>query len=161
MVIMVIHCSEYISLSYFKIMSNFSEPTQIYRFLRTRNMISVSIIIRFTINVFRISISYYIIQPSELLCYFISFPNIFLYFQPIFLNRNLSFMIHRSLKANATDKQRRKDFKVDNLLDIKKKESELSQQSTSGFMTIKFLGYYEKKGNCYFNIIFGHIIGLY
>ena len=56
-------------------------------------------------------------------------------------------MIHRSLKANATDKQRRKDFKVDSLLDIKKKESELSQQSTSGFMTIKFLGYYEKKGN--------------
>ena len=59
-------------------------------------------------------------------------------------------MIHRSLKANATDKQRRKDFKVDSLLDIKKKESELSQQSTRGFMTIKFLGYYEKKGNSSF-----------
>ena len=77
------------------------------------------------------------------------FQIVFLDFQPIFLNRNLSFMIHRSLKANATDKQRRKDFKVDSLLDIKKKESELSQQSTSGFMTIKFLGYYEKKGNYY------------
>ena len=69
-------------------------------------------------------------------------------------------MIHRSLKANASDKQRRKDFKVDSLLDIKKKESELSQQSTSGFMTIKFLGYYEKKGNYHFNIVLGHIIGL-
>ena len=67
-------------------------------------------------------------------------------------------MIHRSLKTNAADKQRRKDFKVDSLLDIKKKESELSQQSTSGFMTIKFLGNYEKKGNYRFNIYLGQRI---
>ena len=59
-------------------------------------------------------------------------------------------MKHRSLKSNASEKQQRKDFKVDHLLDIKKKESEIAQQSTNGFMTMKFLGYYEKKGNLCF-----------
>ena len=59
-------------------------------------------------------------------------------------------MKHRSLKSNASEKQQRKDFKVDHLLDIKKKESEIVQQSTNGFMTMKFLGYYEKKGNTNF-----------
>ena len=59
-------------------------------------------------------------------------------------------MKHRSLKSNASEKQQRKDFKVDHLLDIKKKESEIAQQSTNGFMTMKFLGYYEKKGNSRF-----------
>ena len=59
-------------------------------------------------------------------------------------------MKHRSLKSNASEKQQRKDFKVDHLLDMKKKESEIVQQSTNGFMTMKFLGYYEKKGNTIF-----------
>ena len=56
-------------------------------------------------------------------------------------------MRHRSIKANPLEKSQRKDFKVDHLLDMKKKESELAQQSTNGFMTMKFLGYYEKKGS--------------
>ena len=78
----------------------FEKPTQIYRYLRTRNLIS-----------------------------------------PIFLNRTLTFMKKRMSRTNEA----RKTFKVDSLLERRQKEdSELSVTNLGGFMTMTFLGYYDK-----------------
>jgi len=78
----------------------FEKPTQIYRYLRTRNLIS-----------------------------------------PIFLNRNLTFMKKRMSRTN----EGRKMFKIDSLLDRRLKEdSDLSVTNLGGYMTMTFLGYYDK-----------------
>ena len=66
--------------------------------------------------------------------------------QPIFLNRNLTFMRHRSILPSNADREVRRNFKVDDLLEKKKKESTEIAQQLNGFMTLTFLGYYEKKG---------------
>ena len=82
----------------------FPEPTQIYRYLRTRHRIS-----------------------------------------PIILNRNLTFMRSRLSRGNAT----RGGFKVDSLLGRKEVEvaasGGLSNGFNKGFMTLTFLGYYDKR----------------
>ncbi|KAL4711986.1 hypothetical protein ACJJTC_003653 [Scirpophaga incertulas] len=79
----------------------FEKPTQIYRFLRTRNMLS-----------------------------------------PIFLNRTLSYMKRRMSRSNKT----RIGFKVDSLLDkiTAKKSTDLQLKSLGGYMTLTFLGFYDK-----------------
>ncbi|KAJ8715989.1 hypothetical protein PYW08_013274 [Mythimna loreyi] len=79
----------------------FEKPTQIYRFLRTRNMLS-----------------------------------------PIFLNRTLSYMKRRMSRSNKS----RIGFKVDSLLDTiqQKKSTELQPNSLGGYMTLTFLGFYDK-----------------
>ena len=56
-------------------------------------------------------------------------------------------MKHRSLIGNRGDSELRNKFKLDDMLGKKVKESqELDPQSSNGFMTLTFLGYYEKKG---------------
>ncbi|XP_050351532.1 polycomb protein suz12-B [Nymphalis io] len=79
----------------------FEKPTQIYRFLRTRNMLS-----------------------------------------PIFLNRTLSYMKRRMSRSNKS----RIGFKVDSLLEkiTVKKSTELQPNSLGGYMTLTFLGFYDK-----------------
>jgi len=78
----------------------FEKPTQIYRYLRTRNLIS-----------------------------------------PIFLNRTLTFMKKRMSRAH----EGRKSFKIDSLLDRRLKEDrDLSVTNLGGYMTMTFLGYYDK-----------------
>ncbi|XP_075978606.1 polycomb protein Su(z)12 [Anticarsia gemmatalis] len=79
----------------------FEKPTQIYRFLRTRNMLS-----------------------------------------PIFLNRTLSYMKRRMSRSNKS----RMGFKVDSLLEkvTLKKSTELQPNSLGGYMTLTFLGFYDK-----------------
>ncbi|KAJ0178165.1 hypothetical protein K1T71_005988 [Dendrolimus kikuchii] len=79
----------------------FEKPTQIYRFLRTRNMLS-----------------------------------------PIFLNRTLSYMKRRMSRSNKS----RIGFKVDCLLEkiTLKKSTELQPNSLGGYMTLTFLGFYDK-----------------
>ncbi|VVD03253.1 unnamed protein product [Leptidea sinapis] len=79
----------------------FEKPTQIYRFLRTRNMLS-----------------------------------------PIFLNRTLSYMKRRMSRSNKG----RTGFKVDSLLEkiTLKKSTELQPNSLGGYMTLTFLGFYDK-----------------
>ncbi|XP_041986801.1 polycomb protein suz12-B [Aricia agestis] len=79
----------------------FEKPTQIYRFLRTRNMLS-----------------------------------------PIFLNRTLSYMKRRMSRSNKS----RNGFKVDSLLEkiTLKKSTELQLNSLGGYMTLTFLGFYDK-----------------
>ena len=49
------------------------------------------------------------------------------------------------MSSNA-DREVRRNFKVDDLLEKKKKESTEIAQQLNGFMTLTFLGYYEKKG---------------
>jgi polycomb protein SUZ12 len=81
----------------------FEKPTQIYRYLRTRNLIS-----------------------------------------PIFLNRTLTFMKKRMSRSNEA----RKTFKIDSLLERRVKEdSDLSVTNLGGYMTMTFLGYYDKDAN--------------
>ncbi|KAM3966249.1 LOW QUALITY PROTEIN: polycomb protein Su(z)12 [Aphomia sociella] len=78
----------------------FEKPTQIYRFLRTRNMLS-----------------------------------------PIFLNRTLSYMKRRMSRSNKS----RIGFKVDSLLEkITLKKSTELQPKLGGYMTLTFLGFYDK-----------------
>ena len=48
--------------------------------------------------------------------------------------------------TNNDGKIQRKTFKVDDMLEKKNKDSTEFQQSSNGFMTLTFLGYYEKKG---------------
>ena len=55
-------------------------------------------------------------------------------------------MGHRSLITTGEEKVQRKKFKIDDLLEKKTRDSTEGQQSTNGFMTLTFLGYYEKKG---------------
>ncbi|KAG7295922.1 hypothetical protein JYU34_021012 [Plutella xylostella] len=79
----------------------FEKPTQIYRFLRTRNMLS-----------------------------------------PIFLNRTLSYMKRRMSRSNKS----RIGFKVDTLLEKQtlRKSTDVQPNSLGGFMTLTFLGFYDK-----------------
>ena len=70
-------------------------------------------------------------------------PCSWLVFQPIFLNRTLTFMKSRLSRTNAG----RASFKVDSLLDRKLKESHdlLQPQPLGAFMTLTFLGFYDKR----------------
>ncbi|XP_029161266.1 polycomb protein suz12-B [Nylanderia fulva] len=79
----------------------FEKPTQIYRFLRTRNQIS-----------------------------------------PIFLYRNLTYMRQRMSRSHKS----RRGFKVDTILDklLAKKKQE-QNLGVRGFMTLTFLGFYDKR----------------
>ncbi|XP_049778791.1 polycomb protein suz12-B [Schistocerca cancellata] len=80
----------------------FEKPTQIYRFLRTRNMLS-----------------------------------------PVFLNRTLSYMKQRMSRTNKS----RKNFSVDNLMDmvVKRNKESIQPEVMRGYMTLTFLGFYDKK----------------
>lgn len=80
-------------------------------------------------------------------CYYYITNNITLtlvnfYFQPIFLNRTLSYMKRRMSRSNKS----RIGFKVDSLLDKKtlKKKAELQPKKLGGYMTLTFLGFYDK-----------------
>ncbi|XP_059089799.1 polycomb protein suz12-B-like [Tigriopus californicus] len=77
----------------------FEKPTQIYRYLRTRNILS-----------------------------------------PIFLNRTLTFMKGRQSRSNGS----RKHFKVDTLLERKMKTTQNATEPKA-FMTLTFLGFYDKR----------------
>lgn len=78
----------------------FEKPTQIYRFLRTRNMLS-----------------------------------------PIFLTRNLLYMPQRQTRRRKI----RQDFKIDSLLDrVLSKGNEIPTTIVAGYMTLTFLGFYDK-----------------
>ncbi|KAK7867008.1 hypothetical protein R5R35_006872 [Gryllus longicercus] len=79
----------------------FEKPTQIYRFLRTRNMLS-----------------------------------------PVFLNRTLSYMKQRMSRTH----KHRKGFSVDCLMErLVKKNRELQPETLGGYMTLTFLGFYDKR----------------
>uniref|UniRef100_A0A1B6DHJ5 Uncharacterized protein n=1 Tax=Clastoptera arizonana TaxID=38151 RepID=A0A1B6DHJ5_9HEMI len=78
----------------------FEKPTQIYRFLRTRNMLS-----------------------------------------PVFLYRTLSYMRQRMSRNH----KKRRGFKVDNVLERVMRNQNNGQQPLSGYMTLTFLGFYDKK----------------
>ncbi|XP_044009263.1 polycomb protein suz12-B isoform X2 [Aphidius gifuensis] len=79
----------------------FEKPTQIYRFLRTRNQMS-----------------------------------------PIFLNRNLSYMRERMSRSHKS----RRGFRIDTLLDIIMAKNNINKTpSVQGYMTLTFLGFYDKK----------------
>uniref|UniRef100_A0A673D1A6 Uncharacterized protein n=1 Tax=Sphaeramia orbicularis TaxID=375764 RepID=A0A673D1A6_9TELE len=78
----------------------FEKPTQIYRFLRTRNLIA-----------------------------------------PIFLHRTLTFMSHRNARAN----NRRKSFKVDDMLQtVEKMKGEQESPSLSSHLQLTFTGFFHK-----------------
>ena len=55
-------------------------------------------------------------------------------------------MKHRSFTTSNADRESRKTFKINDLLAKKNKESAEIGQASNGFMTLTFLGYYEKKG---------------
>ncbi|XP_070579549.1 polycomb protein suz12-A-like isoform X2 [Ptychodera flava] len=83
----------------------FEKPTQIYRFLRTRNLIS-----------------------------------------PVFLHRTLTYMKPRMSRTH----KRRKDFKVDDLLEqitSKKRAESEGEGVKTGYMNLKFTGFFHKKVN--------------
>ncbi|XP_077980305.1 polycomb protein suz12-like [Glandiceps talaboti] len=96
----------------------FEKPTQIYRFLRTRNLIS-----------------------------------------PVFLHRTLTYMNHRMSRSRRP----RKDFKVDDLLAQvtarRKAESEAEGVKT-GFMNLKFTGFYHKKAKVNDEITQGNAVNV-
>lgn len=72
------------------------------------------------------------------------------FFQPVFLNRTLSYMKQRMSRTH----KHRKGFKVDCLLDrINMKNREMQPGNLEGYMTLTFLGFYDKKGNIYFSIL--------
>ncbi|XP_015778039.1 PREDICTED: polycomb protein suz12-B-like [Acropora digitifera] len=84
----------------------FEKPTQIYRFLRTRNAVA-----------------------------------------PVFLHRTLSYMKHRRTPRSG---KKRKDFKVDNMLEkVQDESSTLNSRDpleSSGFMNLTFSGFYHGSG---------------
>ncbi|XP_075225635.1 polycomb protein Su(z)12 [Lycorma delicatula] len=84
----------------------FEKPTQIYRFLRARNMLS-----------------------------------------PVFLNRTLSYMRQRMSRSH----KKRANFKVDSLLEqvVLRQQTPCVTQPFIGFMTLTFLGFYDKKRECH------------
>ena len=69
--------------------------------------------------------------------------------QPVFLHRSLTFMRSRLCRPHSGGP--RKAFKVDSLLDKKLREREeaLHPQALTGFMTLTFLGFYDKKSALY------------
>ncbi|XP_066603808.1 polycomb protein suz12-B [Prorops nasuta] len=77
----------------------FEKPTQIYRFLRTRSLVS-----------------------------------------PIFLYRNLTYMRQRMSRSHKS----RREFKIDTILDKIMSKSN-NGQSLRSYMTLTFLGFYDKK----------------
>ncbi|XP_003706889.2 polycomb protein Su(z)12 [Megachile rotundata] len=79
----------------------FEKPTQIYRFLRTRNQIS-----------------------------------------PIFLYRNLTYMKQRMSRSHKS----RRGFKTDTILEkLMSKNKQEENPGVRGYMTLTFLGFYDKK----------------
>ncbi|KAG7205440.1 hypothetical protein KM043_007432 [Ampulex compressa] len=79
----------------------FEKPTQIYRFLRTRNQIS-----------------------------------------PIFLYRNLTYMRQRMSRSHKS----RRGFKIDTILEkLVSKNNQEENLGFRGYMTLTFLGFYDKK----------------
>ncbi|XP_031830748.1 polycomb protein Su(z)12 isoform X1 [Nomia melanderi] len=79
----------------------FEKPTQIYRFLRTRNQIS-----------------------------------------PIFLYRNLTYMRQRMSRSHKS----RRGFKIDTMLEkLMSKNNQEQNPGVRGYMTLTFLGFYDKK----------------
>ncbi|XP_012268132.1 polycomb protein suz12-B isoform X2 [Athalia rosae] len=83
----------------------FEKPTQIYRFLRTRNQIS-----------------------------------------PIFLYRNLSYMRQRMSRSHKS----RRAFRIDTILEgLMSKNNQGHNPGVRGYMTLTFLGFYDKKVESY------------
>lgn len=60
--------------------------------------------------------------------------NVMMFFQPIFLHRNLSYMKDRMSRSH----NKRKNFKVDSLLKAEK------DSMPGNYMTLTFLGFYNK-----------------
>ncbi|RZF43138.1 hypothetical protein LSTR_LSTR012558 [Laodelphax striatellus] len=61
---------------------------------------------------------------------------------PVYLNRTLSYMRHRMSRNHKS----RKDFKVDKILDkVLAKNRANADPSVSGYLTLTFLGFYDKK----------------
>lgn len=82
----------------------FEKPTKIYRYLRTRHLIS-----------------------------------------PIFLQRSLYYMQHRRSVSNS----KRKDFKVDSLLErsqVKSGKETIKQSTQPKYLKLQFIGFYDKQG---------------
>lgn len=92
---------DYLQADHELFLQAFEKPTQIYRFLRTRNMLS-----------------------------------------PIFLNRTLSYMKKRMSRTNKG----RMVFKVNDLLEkvTLKRTIDLQLNNMGGYMTLTFLGFYDK-----------------
>lgn len=75
----------------------------------------------------------YIYKYNDILC-----------LQPVFLNRTLSYMRQRMSRSHKP----RKDFSVDCLMEkiVKKNMESMQLESVGGYMTLTFLGFYDKKG---------------
>ena len=115
----------------------FTEPTQIYRFLRTRNMLSVSYFYHI-LTILNMLVIHYDLYRKLYSCDVIYC----LCFQPVFLNRTLSYMKQRMSRTH----KHRKGFKVDCLLDrLNTKNREIQPGNLEGYMTLTFLGFYDKK----------------
>lgn len=110
-----------------------TEPTQIYRYLRSRNRLSVSIKLR-----------HQPLTPSKAgtSCQFESNPFLFSY-QPIFLHRNLTYMKDRMSRKHKT----RPSFRLDALLNDVTDRNSLEEEKNgapNNYMTLLFLGFYNK-----------------
>lgn len=125
----------------------FTEPTQIYRYLRVRNANSVSIC-----NLCHLPFLY----AHFSFCYFNFLPFFFFALQPIFLQRNLSYMQYRMSRSHKG----RRNFEIDSILDRVSK-SLVPPALRGGFMTITFLGFYDKKPGSLRNFIVFFLIFLF
>lgn len=109
---------------HYSVFHSIPEPTQIYRYLKSRHTLSVSA------------------RPSAMFQHskfhiFRSLP-----LQPIFLHRNLSYM-----KGRMSRKQSRKDFRVDSLLNIVTNRNRIEAEKNAcpnNYLTVMFLGIYDK-----------------
>ena len=66
-----------------------------------------------------------------------------LFLQPVFLHRTLTYM--RSRQAPRNNMARLRGFKIDSLLERKLKETSDNLELMKPYMTLTFLGFYEKK----------------
>jgi len=62
---------------------------------------------------------------------------------PTFLTRNLSYM----MRPRTISTRKRKDFKVNSLLETRKESENIEDGVKGAYMTITFLGFYDKKRN--------------
>lgn len=79
------------------------------------------------------------------------YKNLFFFPQPIFLNRNLTYMKHRMSRTHTA----RKTFTVDSMLEkIKAKQTSLAKSSKE-YLTVSYIGYFDKNGEfLYFTTLF-------
>ncbi|KAG1703708.1 Polycomb protein suz12 [Nymphon striatum] len=116
----------------------FEKPTQIYRFLRTRNLVSVSI-----------GISHHSCQTLPPID-FSYFSYTFLCSQPLFLPRTLFYMKQRMSRNHKG----RKNFKVDSILKKieAKSKANLKENGLADYMTLTFTGFFSKDKETHFSL---------